>query len=133
MIRIKGACYFDQIPAGTAQQKRVNHHTGRFFESKTVREARALYREQLEQFAPETPLTNPISMTIVFCYATKDKKKVAQPKTSRPDVDNMVKLVLDVMTECGYWEDDSQVAILKIEKFWNTTASVEFWIEEVVE
>ena len=42
--------------------------------------------------------------------------------TSKPDADNLAKLVLDRITRGGrIWRDDSQVAKLKVEKFWAIT------------
>jgi len=41
---------------------------------------------------------------------------------SKPDADNLAKLVLDRITRGGrIWRDDSQVAKLKVEKFWAIT------------
>lgn len=38
---------------------------------------------------------------------------------SRPDCDNLAKLVLDQITDLGYvWRDDSQVVVLVVEKTW---------------
>lgn len=106
----------DQIPAGTSQMKRVNHKSGHFFEGKVLREARAIYTENLMRYAPEQPLEGPLYVRLDFHYAIKDKKKRGQPKTSRPDCDNLAKLILDVMTDLGYWHDDSQIAKLSISK-----------------
>ena len=41
---------------------------------------------------------------------------------SKPDADNLAKLVLDRITRGGrIWRDDSQVAKLRVEKFWAIT------------
>jgi Holliday junction resolvase RusA-like endonuclease len=41
---------------------------------------------------------------------------------SKPDADNLAKLVLDRITRSGrIWRDDSQVARLRVEKFWAIT------------
>jgi Holliday junction resolvase RusA-like endonuclease len=41
---------------------------------------------------------------------------------SKPDADNLAKLVLDRITRGGQiWRDDSQVARLRVEKFWAIT------------
>jgi Holliday junction resolvase RusA-like endonuclease len=42
--------------------------------------------------------------------------------TSKPDADNLAKLVLDRITEGGWiWRDDAQVSRLKVEKYWAIT------------
>jgi len=41
---------------------------------------------------------------------------------SKPDADNLAKLVLDRITRGGQiWRDDSQVATLRVEKYWAIT------------
>jgi Holliday junction resolvase RusA-like endonuclease len=41
---------------------------------------------------------------------------------SKPDADNLAKLVLDRITRSGrIWRDDSQVAKLRVEKYWAIT------------
>jgi Holliday junction resolvase RusA-like endonuclease len=41
---------------------------------------------------------------------------------SKPDADNLAKLVLDRITRSGrIWRDDSQVALLRVEKYWAIT------------
>ena len=135
MKQIQGTMFFDQIPKGTAQMKRVNHRTGNFFMSKDVRLAHDAYMEQLLDYVPEKPFEGPLSLGFIFSYTIKDKKKRGTPKTSRPDCDNLVKLVMDVMTELGFWVDDAQVTKLRIEKRWSLheRANVYFNLEEVVE
>ena len=36
--------------------------------------------------------------------------------TSKPDVDNLAKLVLDVLSKIRYYKDDSQVVLLYVTK-----------------
>lgn len=39
-------------------------------------------------------------------------------RTTRPDTDNLNKMLKDCMTALGFWRDDAQVAQEIIEKFW---------------
>ncbi len=39
------------------------------------------------------------------------------PHFERPDADNLVKSLLDSMTRAGVWEDDGQVADLRVRKW----------------
>lgn len=135
MIQITGTLLFDQIPKSTAQMKRVNHRTGQFFYSKAQEQTIRQYESQLIQFKPKQPIAGPVYVSVEFSYGTKDKKKQGKCKTSRPDCDNLVKTLLDCMTRLGFWEDDAQVSILRIEKGWNDRADarVDFEVREVVE
>lgn len=61
----------------------------------------------------------PWSVAIEFVYALKStpKRNFGLPKATRPDLDNLTKLVLDALTESGVaFADDGQVAILQVRK-----------------
>lgn len=135
MKRIEFTVFFPQIPKGTSQMKRVNHRSGRFFEGKELQEARAAYEDRLRPFAPDQPFDGPVKVSIGFGYFVKNIKLRGKPKTSRPDADNLVKLVLDVMTKIGYWNDDSQIVELTIMKHWaiGNEANLYVHVREVVE
>lgn len=40
------------------------------------------------------------------------------PHTSKPDLDNLTKAVLDALTEVGFWRDDSQVYSASCSKYY---------------
>ena len=106
--------WFDQIPKGTAQQKKFGH--GYVYESKNVRETRKLYQERLQPIAPENPMTGPVNLDIEFDYVIKDKKRKGLWKTTRPDLDNVSKLFIDELMKCGFFVDDSQIVRLTLSK-----------------
>lgn len=54
---------------------------------------------------------------VKWCFPAKDKTNGSW-RTSRPDTDNLNKLLKDCMTALGFWHDDAQVAQEIIEKFW---------------
>lgn len=56
---------------------------------------------------------------------------MAQYKDTRPDTDNLQKLLKDCMTACGYWRDDAQVASEISEKFWATLPGIYIKVEEL--
>ena len=126
--------FFDQIPKGTAQMKRTNRKTGAFFKSKKLQATEDLYMDKLKYFVPSQPLETPIRLELRFFYSTKDRKKDGGPKISRPDCDNVAKLLIDCMTKAGFWVDDAQICDLSIEKRWKRGgAMIVVRYEEVVE
>ena len=52
-------------------------------------------------------------------------------RTSKPDTDNLVKMLKDVMTELGFWKDDAQVASEVIEKYWAQIPGIYVKVENV--
>ena len=106
----------EQIPKGTAQQKRYNGRTRVYFKSQRLQQTEDFYLNELRAYAPTSPITGAVSLSIDFDYFTPTKKKRGTWKTTRPDVDNIAKLLIDCMTKLGFWVDDSQVARLRVSK-----------------
>jgi Holliday junction resolvase RusA-like endonuclease len=112
-IEIKG-----NPPTRTAQQKGVSVRGGHahFYEKASVRQAKDELAWKIKPFAPAEPYHGPIALTIHWAF---ELKRVKFPfwKTTRPDLDNLEKGLLDVMTGLGFWDDDSQIC-LKTTKKW---------------
>lgn len=87
------------------------------YEPRELKEVRKLYRNNLIKHVPDTPLVGPIRLVVKWCFP-KGKHPNGTYKTTKPDTDNLDKMLKDVMTEVGFWEDDAQVASEIIEKFW---------------
>jgi Holliday junction resolvase RusA-like endonuclease len=54
-------------------------------------------------------------------YKTKEQKNIDAdyiPHTVKPDTDNLLKAVMDAMTEAGVWTDDALVYSTKSEKWY---------------
>lgn len=63
----------------------------------------------LEKFVPDEPLEGPILLQVTFGFKAKRKADLWKWKLTRPDTDNMIKTVKDVMTRMHFWKDDNQV------------------------
>ena len=59
------------------------------------------------------------------------KLKDGEYKTSKPDTDNLQKMLKDVMTDLNYWKDDAQVASEIIEKFYFNISGIYIKIENL--
>ena len=76
--------------------------------------------------------TSPVAVTMVFTFPRpkshftgKGVLRAPAPHycTTKPDADNLAKLVLDVITRAGWiWKDDATVASLSIVKTYDNTA-----------
>lgn len=106
----------------TAQQKGAMFRNGHiiFYEKSKVTSARkAIVGLLLGKFKGNRIEHHAYSVTIVYVYrpASIRKKDFGQPKVTRPDVDNLTKLVLDAITDSHIaWEDDGQVSTLLLRK-----------------
>ena len=78
--------------------------------------------------APAKPWEGPVGMSVIYFMPIpksrpKWKRHLCQNElvnhTNTPDLDNLNKLVLDTLTKCGFWKDDSQVCNLNSEKVYS--------------
>jgi Holliday junction resolvase RusA-like endonuclease len=91
----------------------------------------------LREFKPEKPFEGPLSLSVAWCYdwRSAESKKVRAKGMkwcdTRPDCDNILKLLADCMTQLGFWHDDSQVARLLFEKCWSDRPGIGIEVESL--
>ena len=66
-----------------------------------------------------------------WCFPVTEKHQNGEYKTTKPDTDNLQKLLKDVMTDLKYWKDDALVASEFIEKFWADVPGIYIEVYEI--
>ena len=120
-------------PTITAQQKgvRVVHGKPFFYEKAEVTNARRKIEWAMKQYVPDEPIETPVRLTVKLGIPTKDKKKLKKEwKDTRPDLDNMLKLMLDCLTEMSFLKDDALIVQLVAEKKWTENGYIFIVIED---
>lgn len=109
-----------KLPTKTHQEKKVKVVNGkpRFYEPEELKAVRCLFRDHLAKFVPEKPLDGAVQLVSKWLFPITGSHHDGEWKTSKPDTDNLVKLLKDVMTGLRFWHDDAQVASEVIEKFY---------------
>ena len=133
--------YLEENPKGTAQQKGESVSNGHIhhFEKANVRKMRQIYKEkilhEMERDGIKAPLIEgPVFLSVDFYFSIKDKKKQNKWKDTKPDLDNSVKLLQDVMSDLGFFaKGDEQVACLVLHKFWAGRPHIKIEISPIVE
>lgn len=117
-----------RVPTATAQQKGAfvgGDGRVHFFTKKAVVDAENgwadILRPAREVFGP--PLAGPVALRIdlLFPYVGATPKRVRAigewtPLDRRPDLDNLLKALLDTMTRLAFWLDDGQIYALEARK-----------------
>lgn len=116
-------------PTSTAQQHKIAN--GRFYDPPAVKAARAKLEAHLSEHIPKQPYTVAVRLYTKWLFPATDKHHDGEYKYTRPDTDNLQKLLKDCMTNCGYWKDDALVASEVIEKFWAAHPGIYIKIEEL--
>lgn len=109
-----------QPPTVTHQEKQVRIVRGKpmFYMPPALKEARALLTAKLKPFAPAVPWDCPIMLCAEWAFRRPQNAKGIY-KTTRPDTDNLQKMLKDCMTDCGFWKDDALVCREVISKIWH--------------
>lgn len=120
-------------PTKTHQEKQVRVVNGKpvLYEPAELKAVRTKLEAHLAKHIPEEKYTGPVRLMTKWCFPITGKHRDGQFKTTKPDTDNMVKTLKDVMTKLGYWGDDSLVASEIIEKFWAAVPGIYIRIEEL--
>ena len=107
-------------PTATAQEKSVRIFGGRpiFFDPAPVKRAKKLLTDSLMLHRPEAPLQGALELKTTWLFPKGKSHKAGEWRITRPDTDNLQKLLKDCMTRCGYWKDDAQVVRETVEKKW---------------
>ena len=110
-----------QPPRSTAQEKKVRVVHGRpmYYEPEKVKAAKAQLTAGLMRHRPPEPLEGAVGLEVYWYFETGRARQDGSWKTTRPDTDNLAKLLKDCMTRCGYWRDDAQVVREVVEKRWS--------------
>lgn len=122
-------------PTVTHQEKRVTLVNGvpHFYEGQALKNARAKLTAHLAKHIPKKIYTSPLSLVVKWCFPLSGSHRNGDYKTTKPDTDNLQKLLKDVMTDLHYWKDDALVCSEVCEKFWADLPGIYICIKELPE
>lgn len=120
-------------PEITAQMHKVAVIKGKphFYDPPELKAARSKLMANLAKYRPDTPMEGPLALTVKWCFP-KGPHFDGEWRYTRPDTDNLQKLLKDCMTEAGFWKDDAQVSSELIQKFWADMPGIFIRLEEIV-
>ena len=122
-----------RLPTVTHQEKKVSVVHGKpiVYEPAELRNTRQLYMDMFGRYVPDQKMLGKVRMTIKYCFPLQGKHLDGEYKDTKPDLDNMTKLVQDCLTKLEFWKDDRYVVSLIAEKFWAQMPGIFIRIEEV--
>ena len=127
--------FLNMIPPSVTQQE---HRVGKrkdgsiyFYEDRYLKEARADLRHRLAAVEHTTIHEGPVRLLVKWCFP-RGKHPDGTYKVTKPDTDNLNKMLKDEMTKTGFWADDAQVASEIIEKFWAEVPGIFVQVEEII-
>lgn len=119
-------------PTCTHQEKQVHVVNGKpvFYEPQELKQARMKLMAYLSKYKPEKKYESGIRLIVKWCFP-RGRHRDGEYKTTKPDTDNLQKLLKDCMTDVGFWKDDALVVSEIAEKFWAEIPGIFIRIEEV--
>lgn len=119
-------------PTSTAQEHKVTVIKGKpvFYDPSEVRAAKQKLIGHLAKHKPQKRYESGIRLIVKWCFP-RGKHDDGEYRITKPDTDNLQKMLKDCMTMCGYWKDDALVASEITEKFWAELPGIYVRIENL--
>lgn len=121
-------------PTVTHQEHKVAIVNGKpvFYEPPELKRARQKLIGHLCKHKPVgmEPYQKGVRLITKWCFPRKNHKD-GEYRITKPDTDNLQKLLKDCMTTLGFWKDDALVASEITEKFWAEVPGIFIKIEEL--
>jgi Holliday junction resolvase RusA-like endonuclease len=92
----------------------------------------------LQPFRPPAPLTGPLSLSLRYEWPWRASETKAaraagrQPRTTKPDLDNLAKTITDRLVCQRFIADDQLIVRLVLEKWWGDTPGIHVHIHPFV-
>lgn len=120
-------------PTTTYQEKKLTVRNGKpcTYEPSNVKDTREKLTAHLARFAPDRELDGALRLTVKWLFPCGKAHRDGEYKVTRPDTDNLIKLLKDCMTDLHFWHDDAQVASEINEKFYADTTGIYIRLEEL--
>lgn len=120
-------------PECTHQEKQVAVIKGKpiFYDPPAVKDARMKFIAHLAKHKPKQPYQTGCRLLVKWCFPRNENHRNGEYRITKPDTDNLQKLLKDCMTTVGFWKDDCLVASEIVEKFWAEIPGIYVRIEEL--
>ena len=114
-------------PTITAQEHKIVVKDGKpvFFDPPELAAAKQKLMAHLAKHSPQEPFRSGVQLLVKWCFP-RGSHADGEYRITKPDTDNLQKLLKDCMTRTGYWTDDALVASETVEKFWAEISGI--WI-----
>ena len=106
-------------PTVTAQEHQVTIKNGKpiFYDPPKLKNAKQDLLGHLYRHQPKTPYKEPVILSVQWLFQSPVHND-GEWKATKPDTDNLQKLLKDCMTRAGFWDDDALVVRESVEKRW---------------
>ena len=119
-------------PTVTHQEHKVTVRNGKpvFYNPPEVNTAKQKLIGHLTKYAPKVPYSSGVRLITKWIFP-RGNHFDGEYRITKPDTDNLQKLLKDCMTQVGFWKDDCLVASELVEKFWGDIPGIYIRVEKL--
>ncbi len=119
-------------PTVTHQEHKVSVVHGKpvFYDPPELKVARDKLTAHLAKHQVAEPYTGGVRLVVKWCFP-RGRHRDGEYRITKPDTDNLQKLLKDCMTRLRFWTDDALVASEIAEKFWTEIPGIFVRIESL--
>lgn len=112
-------------PTVTGQMHKVTVRNGQpvFYDPPEVKSAKEKLIGELYKHRVMEPYRDGVRLIVKWCFPRGQHPDGAY-RCTKPDTDNLQKILKDMMTLVGFWSDDELVCSEVVEKFWAETPGI---------
>lgn len=120
-------------PTVTYQEHKVSVKSGKpvFYDTQEIKKAKIKLRDNLAAYTPDFPYECAVRLMVKWLFPVTGDYKNGEYKTTKPDTDNLQKMLKDILTELKFWKDDALVASEIVEKFYSDIPGIFIVIQEL--
>lgn len=121
-------------PTVTGQMHKVRVVNGKpqFYDPQEVKDAKEKLVGELFKHRIMVPYHEGVRLIVKWCFP-RGRHPDGAYRTTKPDTDNLQKILKDMMTLVGFWLDDDLVCSEVIEKFWSDVPGIYIKIIPIAE
>ena len=123
-----------EIKPMAKQSFRTTRTGNKYLDASVIKYRKAIRNMAIAQMRNQKAekIEGAVNMNIIFAFRrpkSLSKKERTVPKTTKPDIDNLTKAILDALNGIA-WKDDAQVTQINVHKIWSAKDQIEIEIWE---
>jgi len=124
-----------EIKPMAKQSFRTTRTGNKYLDASVIKYRKAIRNMAIAQMRNQKAekIEGAVNMNIIFAFRrpkSLSKKERTVPKTTKPDIDNLTKAILDALNGIA-WKDDAQVTQINVHKIWSAKDQIEIEIWEI--
>jgi Holliday junction resolvase RusA-like endonuclease len=126
-------------PPKSTKQASLRFAKGRCYHVKSANDNFKQLHDMVFPLRPLRPFDEPLTLKVKWVYPwrksepKKNRTLGIKPCDTRPDCDNLLKGLCDILQEAKYFSDDAKICDISFQKFWGDIPRIEICLRPFAE